>query len=295
MIFRSFIKAIQNLFGISRIIEDQKILKIAIGKQLANYNKINQFDNINEYEFKIFSQFGDDGLIQYLIDQLVIKEKKFVEFGVESYDEANTRFLLENNSWEGLIIDASKKNINYVKKQTYFWKHKCTAVSHFINQDNINEIITKNNFSGNTGLLSIDIDGNDYWVWKAIDVIDPTIVICEYNARFGDKKSVTFPYVKNFRRNNNPMLKIYYGASLNALYKLGKRKNYELVATNTNGNNAFFVKKEALERSNIKAKTPSECFHSNSFSELRDNNGNLIRKDLIFEENVLNSLHLIEV
>ena len=109
MIFRSFIKAIQNLFGISRIIEDQKILKIAIGKQLANYNKINQFDNINEYEFKIFSQFGEDGLIQYLIDQLVIKEKKFVEFGVESYDEANTRFLLENNSWEGLIIDASKK------------------------------------------------------------------------------------------------------------------------------------------------------------------------------------------
>ena len=293
-VFKSFIKAIQNLFGISRIIEDQKILKISIGKQLANYNKINQFNNINEYEFKIFSQFGDDGLIQYLIDQLVIEEKKFVEFGVESYDEANTRFLLENNSWEGLIIDASKKNINYVKRQTYFWKHKCTAVSHFIDQDNINEIITKNNFSGNIGLLSIDIDGNDYWIWECINVVYPDIVIIEYNARLGFDRSITIPYEENFQRGINQN-KIIYGASLKALYNLGIRKGYSLVGTNMNGNNAFFVKKEALERSNIKAKTPSECFHSNSFSELRDNNGNLIRKDLIFEENVLNSLDLIEV
>lgn len=108
-IFKTFIKKITNLFRISQIIENQNILKIASGKQLSNYNKTNQLDNINDYEFRVFSQFGEDGIIQHLINKLDIEEKKFLEFGVESYEEANTRFLLENDDWEGLIIEGKKK------------------------------------------------------------------------------------------------------------------------------------------------------------------------------------------
>ena len=139
--------------------------------------------------------------------------------------------------------------------------------NNFINKDNINEIISRNHLSGKIGLLSIDIDGNDYWIWKAINAIDPTIVIIEFNARLGYEQSVTIPYEADFNRASKHYSNIYYGASLNALYKLGKKKNYELVGTNKNGNNAFFVKKEVLEKFDIKSKTPPVLSHVNSFSE----------------------------
>ena len=209
-IFKTFIKKINNLFRISQIIENQNILKIASGKQLSNYNKTNQLDNINDYEFRVFSQFGEDGIIQHLINKLDIEEKKFLEFGVESYDEANTRFLLENDDWEGLIIEGKKKDVNYIKNQPYYLKKRFNAVNHFVNKNNINKIIGDNNFVGKIGLLSIDIDGNDYWIWEAINIIDPSIVICEFNARFGYEKAVTIPYDEFFSRTDAHESSIYY-------------------------------------------------------------------------------------
>ena len=286
---------IRNLFGITKLLSDINNLKLITGKQLSKYNKNIKSNNINDYEFKVFSQFGEDGIIQYLIEKLNIEKKTFVEFGVENYEESNTRFLLENNNWKGLIIDSSQKNIDYIKNQSYFWRNKIVVENSFIDKDNINETISKNDFIGEIGLLSVDIDGNDYWIWEAINVIDPMIVICEFNARLGYEQALTIPYNKNFDRIEKHYSSIYYKSSLNALYKLGKKKNYELVGTNKNGNNAFFVKKNVKDKTDIQSKTPQECYHVNSFSEFRNESGDLIKKGHEFEKKILDELDFTEV
>jgi hypothetical protein len=242
------------------------------GKILAEIKKNNVYQNLNDSEFKCFSQFGEDGIIQYLINNLKISNKKFIEFGVENYDEANTRFLLENNNWSGLIIEGNQKNINYIKKQNYYWRYDLTAVNSFVSIKNINDIIRSNYFEGDIGLLSIDIDGNDYWILKEINVISPDIIIIEYNANYGADKSLTVKYNENFQRAKNNIEKLIYGCSLKAVNNLCKEKGYSLVCTNKNGNNVFFVKTKLLNEK-IKEKTIGEVFQINSFKEYCDSSG----------------------
>ena len=152
---------------------------------------------LSEVEFQVFSQFGDDGIIQWLINYLDIPKKTFVEFGVEKYIEANTRFLLFNNNWNGLVIDGDGNNINYVKRDVVSYFFNLQSIASFITKDNINELIKSRDFDQELGLLSIDIDGNDYWIWQSLENINPVIVISEYNAAFG-LNPWTIPYKEDF-------------------------------------------------------------------------------------------------
>src|SRR5690606_10773581 len=151
-------------------------------------------------EFQVYSQWGEDGLIQFLVNNIELPRKVFVEFGVENYTESNTRFLLINNGWSGLVIDGSRENIEFLKNDDIYWRYNIKAECAFITKDNINQILENNGIQGEIGILSVDIDGNDYWVWDAIDSIDPAIVIVEYNARFGTGLAVTVPYDPDFIR-----------------------------------------------------------------------------------------------
>lgn len=250
--------------------------------------------NIKENEFRVFSQWGEDGIIQFLIRNVNIPSKIFVEFGVENYTESNTRFLLVNNNWSGLVIDGSLENINYIKKDPIYWQHNLKAVASFIDKSNINKIISENGIKGEIGILSVDIDGNDYWVWQSIDVINPAIVITEYNFRFGKEKAVTTPYDPNFVRTQAHYSTIYYGASLKALYLLAQKKGYAFVGCNTAGNNAFFVRRD-LKPDCIKELTLEEGYVTGYFRESRDREGNLQFLPHQEEERLIASLPLIEV
>ena len=194
------IQKLRNFLGFNNLKNDLNLIKLNQGKILINQNSALKQDEVNNHEYKIFSQFGEDSIIQFLINNLNISKNLFIEIGVENYEEANTRFLLENNNWEGLIIDGSDKNIKFVREQNYYWRNKIKAVSRFVSTDNINEIILDNKFRDNIGILSIDIDGNDYWLWESINVVSPDILIIEYNANFGSKKSLTIKYDENFQR-----------------------------------------------------------------------------------------------
>ena len=227
---------------------------------------------LEDHEFRVFSQGGEDGIIQFLLRHVLVESRTFVEFGVENYRESNTRFLLENNKWRGLIVDRDSDNIDQVKKSHLSWKHDLTAVSAFITRDNINELIRRNGFTGEMGLLSIDLDGNDYWVWKAIDVISPVIVIVEYNYRFGRELAVTIPYDEAFERAGAHSSKIYFGASLRALELLAKQKGYVFVGCSSDGVNAFFVRADKLPPK-IKALTVAEGYVQGHVSETFDNQG----------------------
>jgi hypothetical protein len=270
-----FLKII-NLYLVKNLDENKKIS----AQIMVRYNRDNVFNNISDAEFKVFSQFGEDGIIQYLVNKIPIKNRVFIEFGVEHYEEANTRFLLENDNWSGLVMDGSKENVQKIKKSDSYWMYDLVAKDLFINRDNIddaiNNYIKESDFESEIGLLSIDIDGNDYYVWEAIKSIEPVIVICEYNSLFGNKVNVSVPYDKNFIRTQQHYSNLYFGASIQALYELAQKKGYEYIGCTKAGNDAFFVKKDYAKRY-IKEliTTPNIQFNEIKARQSRDENGEL--------------------
>jgi hypothetical protein len=228
-------------------------------------------------EFKVFSQWGEDGIIQHLTRNVPISRKLFVEFGVENYQESNTRFLLTNNHWAGLVIDGSAGNIEFIKRDTIYWATNLKAEHAFVTAENINGILGAAGIAGDIGLLSVDIDGNDYWVWEAIDSISPRIVICEYNSHFGPDARVSTPYDPAFVRDSAHFSKIYYGASIAALNSLAQSKGYSLVASNGAGNNLFFVRDDV--RGSLPVLSCAQAYRRPVFRESHDESGKLTFED----------------
>jgi len=229
---------------------------------------------LRDAEFRIHSQFGDDGIIQYLFSRIPAA-RSFVEFGVEDYTEANTRFLLIHDDWRGLILDGRPDLDTVVSAQGLPMLHDLEIRSAFITAENINELLLGAGFSGEIGLLSVDIDGNDYWVWKAITCVDPQVVVIEYNAVFGPDRAITIPYAPDFTRQAAHHSWLYFGASLRALCRLAEAKGYAFVGCNSAGNNAYFVRKDLL--SPFRILTPEEGFADSHFRESRDEQGRMNR------------------
>ncbi len=235
-----------------------------------------QNKNINsllEAEFKVFSQWGDDGIIQYLVNYLAIENKIFIEFGVEDYLESNTRFLLINNNWSGLIMDGSESHISKIKNDEIYWKYDLISKASFVTAENINQLITEEDIHGTIGLLHIDIDGNDYWIWKALKVVEPIIMIVEFNSLFGYERAITIPYKANFSRTNEHFSNLYAGCSILSLCDLAEERGYSFIGCNSAGNNAYFVKKGFMK--DIKPLTAKEGYVDSKFRESRSEDGKL--------------------
>lgn len=287
------LKRITNLFqrlistAVQHHIHTNRILG---GRTLATINSSKSHSNIHGVEFKVFSQWGDDGIIQYLIHHLDIPNKTFIEFGVENYTEANTRFLLINNNWSGLIMDGSQKNMDQVRVDEIFWKYDLQVKDVFVTAENINELIASTNFNSEVGILHIDIDGNDFWVWKAINNIKPIIVIVEYNSVFGDDAPYTVPYNPSFYRTTAHYSNLYYGTSLLSLCDLAEEKGYHFIGCNSNGNNAYFIRKDKI--SIFKPLTCKEGYVKSKFKESRNETGNLT---YLHDTNRIKSLKGMEV
>jgi hypothetical protein len=254
---------------------DLKHPKVLAGRTLANLNNhiFKSITRLSDVEFQVYSQWGDDGIIQWLIHNVNVDDPTFVEFGVQDYTESNTRFLLVNNNWEGLVLDGSAENIQYIKRDRIYHYHHLHAKCAFITAENINELISDRPFDRSVGILSIDIDGNDYWVWKALDVIQPAIVISEYNAVFG-LNPWTIPYKNDFVRLFDDPKTVFFGASLQSLCDLAEEKGYFFVGCNSAGNNAFFVRKDKI--GNLKPVTAKEGYEFAKFREAKDSNGERI-------------------
>jgi hypothetical protein len=239
------------------------------GKIAANsLRNINEVDVLSDIGFRVYSQFDEDGILEWLIQRISVSSQKFVEFGVENYLEANTRFLIKNRNWQGLVMDSSQHYVEFIRKDEIYWRHNLTAECVFVTPQNINGLLTKFNFTGNIGVLSIDAGGMDYWIWNAIDVILPDIVICEYNAILGDIYSIVVPYRKDFVSRNVHYSGLYWGASTKAFEQLALKKDYLLIGANIGGNNLFFVRKEICSQLNkiikCKASIPSQYRDSRS-------------------------------
>jgi len=253
-------------------------------------NKITSLDVV---EFSVFSQWGEDGILSWIFSKIPSAPKIFIEFGVQNYQESNTRYLLQTKNWRGLVIDSSLKNVQEIKNSQFFWRHDLTAECVFIDKDNVNDIFHRQlHGESEIGLLSIDIDGNDYWIWDAIDSIKPYVVVCEYNAVFGDIHPISVPYKREFNRTDEHFSNLYFGCSIAALKKLAIKKGYSFLGTCSNGVNAFFV------RNDLYANFDDKLEHHLSFPSLtresRSKSGQLTylsgsdRKEIISDMKVFN-------
>jgi len=250
--------------------------------------------SLAEVEFRVHSQFGDDGILQWLVARLPSLPKRFVEFGVEDYTEANTRFLMVNNGWRGLVMDGSKENMARLRRRPWFWRHDLEARACFVTRENVDGEIAKWARGEPVGLLHIDVDGNDYWLWDAVRSIAPGVVVMEYNAVFGAERAITIPYQADFRRLAAHHSGQYFGASLAALMHLANKKGYALIGCNSAGNNAYFVRRELLDE-DVREVDVAKAWPPPIFRESRDASGRLDYLDFAGRQAAIRGLPVVDV
>jgi hypothetical protein len=246
---------------------------LLLGKQMAwQVASLPPNADFRKVGFRVFSQWDEDGIIQYLISKIPIENKTFIEFGVENYEESNTRFLLVNDHWQGMVMDACEADIRYIQTDKIHWQFDLQAKYAWITRENIDSLLLDSGFPEDVGLLSMDINGNEYWIWEAVQSVKPRIVIAEYNSVFGSQP-ISVPYKEDFDRTAAHHSNLYYGCSLAALCHLAKRKGYLLVGSNIWGHNAFFIRSDVAEQ--FKGLEPQEAYVLSKFRESRDSQGNL--------------------
>ena len=254
-----------------------------------NRNKMHSFSNskienslfLEEKSF--FSQHGEDGIFKHIFDTIGFKSRKCIEIGF-GYFENNSMYLISSHNFDALMIDGQSQNVSIAN---WFFKKfnfkGSLATESWITKDNINSTISNNSVNGEIDMLSIDIDGNDYWIWESIDVVNPRLVIIEYNASFFDQ-SITVPYNEFFDRTNFSNYPTdshwYHGASLKSLISLGEKKGYYLIGTESKGVNAFFLRKDICDEFKISKKDFTQAFKDH-FSR---KNGTLSKVPMSSEE-----------
>jgi len=220
-----------------------QISQIQLGMQYLESKKKGVLPDFNNTGFKVFSQFEEDGKLFYLFQIIGTDNKIFIDIGSNDGINSNCANLAINHGWHGLFLDADSKAIaigeKFYSKIPNKWSLKPVFKKAFITPENINILINEAGFSGNVDFLSIDIDSNDYWIWKALNCITPKVVIIESQLAFGNKNLIV-PYrnsICNASEND-----YYYGASTIALTQLANSKGYRLIGANHYGNNLIFVK-----------------------------------------------------
>lgn len=198
---------------------------------------------LSDTGFRVYSQFEEDGILLYIFAAIGAENKTFIDIGSGDGINSNCANLAVNFGWHGLFIDGNPANIKKGKK--YYannpdtWAYPPTFVNAFIQRENINELISNHGFAGSVDLISIDIDGNDYWIWDALTVVQPRVVIIETHIEFG-KNSIVVPYDKDYMYpGKHPD---YHGASPVAMEKLAREKGYRLVGAINYGFNTIYIK-----------------------------------------------------
>ena len=216
------------------------------------------------YEYSWLSQNGEDGIIRFLFDEIGFESRWFVEFGFGPV-QCNSLRLMVHEGFSGLLMDGSTENVdffNYTAGKRDF--KDVRAVQAFITLDNLQQLISDNGVPREIDLLSLDVDGNDYWFWQALDCVSPRVVCIEYNAGLGPDLSVSVPYDPAFERYSKQPSGFFHGAYLAALQKQGNEKRYNLIGCDSTGTNAFFLRDD-IEVPDVPAVTAREAFrpHAN--------------------------------
>ncbi|MDO8878318.1 MAG: hypothetical protein Q8M24_12845 [Pseudolabrys sp.] len=236
--------ALQKLIVLAQQTHDQTVL---LRRMEAERYRLQDLANpryadsrrLIRHGFKVYSQADEDGIIQEIFNRIGVTSRTFIEFGVESGIECNTVKLL-TEGWSGLWIDGSDRHAAEIRRtfEPRLAAGQLKLHGAIVSAENINSLIAQAEIAGDIDLLSIDIDYNDYWVWKAIETVTPRVVVIEYNATLRPPMSLVVPYEPARKWDGTN----YFGASLEALVRLGRDKGYRVVGCNYAGVNAFFVR-----------------------------------------------------
>ena len=265
---------------INRIVKNSvESLKFQNGCSHLNLMKFFYKDvvKLNEVEMKIFSQNGEDGIIDYLINQLNIEKPKFLEIGIGDYSESNTRFIYERTSPKGMVVDCINDLEKKIKKKVKVWKGDLIIINKEINSSNALQLLNKDNMLNDLDLFSIDIDGIDYWILEQLPKHFSKIVVLEYNPTFGFDLEVTVPNTSNFNRSKYHYSNLCFGMSFKAAMNLMNKKGFYFIGSNLLRNNAFFISKKYQKKiffKNLKIDTSNSNIVSN-FRESRGKNKKL--------------------
>jgi hypothetical protein len=219
-------------------------------QEFLNLKKLDK-NGLECYEYSLFSQNGEDGIIRYLFSEIGVSSKSFLEFGFGVTQNNSLRLVLKEG-WGGVFIDgldASVQTFNKALQKTGLTHAR--AVQQFLDLENLRPTVLASGLPEEIDLLSIDVDGNDYWFWKDMSYLNPRVVVIEYNASFGPELSFVVPYDSRFDCYEKHLSGYYHGASLTALVRLAHKKGYALVGCDSKGVNAFFVRRDCLSPSLI--------------------------------------------
>ena len=233
----------------------------------ALVNSKQALPNIDQVGFKVFSQTDEDGILLYIFSIIGTINKHAVEICAGDGTECNIANLILNHGWHGLLVDGNetlvKRGLDFYKRDPRTYVYPPLFVHHWITRDNVNDILINNGFDGEIDLMSLDMDGVDYWIWDSIKVIEPRVVVVEYQDIIGPDRSLTVPYKDDFNAYKYPITlgrhPNFCGASLRAFTKLAKMKGYRLVGCNRYGYNAFFIK-NSLGEDDLPEINIRECF-----------------------------------
>ena len=284
-------RAVTGLPKLERWLDD---IRINQGRILTAMNSGLRGSELSDHEFRVFSQWGEDGIIQFLAGELDVRNRCFIEFGVEDFTESNCRFLLMKDRWPGFVIDGSRRNIERLRSSYYYWQYPLECVESFVTRENIASLIGRSGFGDEPGILSIDIDGVDYYVLEALGHLRPTILIVEYNALFGKERAVSVPYDPGFVRTRKHHSNVYFGASLPAFMHLASARGYAFVGVNSVGSNAFFVRRDRI-RGRVRETTLEAGFRDSTFREARDAGGALTFQSGAARRKVITQMPLVDV
>ena len=220
---------------------------------------------LNAQRFRLVSQNEEDGMTLALMNSVGETNREFVDIGC-GLNGGNSGFLARELGWSGVMVDADQRKAERASRR---YGERVKGVTAWVTRENINQLFDTHNVKDDLDLFSLDIDGVDYWVWEALERCAPRVVIIEYNALFGTKRSVVVPYGENFDRHSLGWVeeqhsqwgRYYYGASLSAVDKLAERKGYRLVAGEPSGTNAFFLRNDVGPE--IPTCNVSKAFHLN--------------------------------
>ncbi len=234
----------------------QLLLRLHYRDLIDSGRPLPSFDDI---EMRFYSQNGEDGIIQLLIEAVGTVTNRSVEICAGDGIECNTANLLVNHGWNGLLIDGGEELVtrgrDFYEWGTETWIHPPTLKQAWVTRDNVNQLVQEAGFDGDIDLLSIDLDGMDYWIWQALDCVRPRIVVAECNNSWGPYESLTVPYQPGFTWARGSE---YAGATIAAMCKLGTQKGYRLVGAQRYGFNAFFVRDD-LARDTLPTVKPEDC------------------------------------
>ena len=220
--------------------------------------------DLTPYEYRLFSQDGEDGIIRYLLSQIGSRSRRFLEFGFHP-KECNCLRLAVKEGYGGLFIDGNKRIVrDFRRAARHFGLRNVNSVAKLLTLENLERTVKRGGLRGEIDVASIDVDGNDYWLWERLQCVSPLIVVIEYNPSLGPVLSLTVPYDPAFDRHEKHESGFFHGASITALQRLGRRKGYRLVGCNSTGVNAFFLR-EDLPAPGIKTFSPEEAYKPSKY------------------------------